>query len=78
MEKYITEGNQKHAAGLLIHKQANQYVLSILDKAHFFKQRTSSYFTILEKNIEKISKLLLDSKSSDEFYRNSAPVSYDR
>ena len=76
--QFLTEGEQKHAAGLLIHRHNDQYVLSILDKARFFQQRTGSYLTIPEKNIEKFSELLLDSKNSDEIYRNSPTVSYDR
>lgn len=76
--QFLTEGEQKHAAGLLIHRHNDQYVLSILDKARFFQQRTGSYLTIPEKNIEKFSELLLDSKNSDEIHRNSPTVSYDR
>lgn len=76
--QFLTEGEQKHAAGLLIHRSNDQYVLSILDKARFFQQRTGSYLTIPEKNIEKLSELLLDSKKSDEIYQNSPTISYDR
>ncbi len=76
--QFLTEGEQKHAAGLLIHRQEDQYVLSVVDKARFFNRRTGSYFKIPSKNLESFSQILLDSKKSDDLYRDSQATSYDR
>ena len=47
--QFLTEGEQKHAAGLLIHRHNDQYVLSILDKARFFNNGLAAISRSLRK-----------------------------